>query len=334
MINNKVLRISHIDLDGVSNIVCDKLHNIDFDDTLLLNYDFWDNQETLNYIKSFGKVVITDLSFSEEFFHELIDSGIYVSCYDHHTTSDYMADLPKSDMYEVFHDESRCGTKIYFEEFILKNFSRIKKAERYFVELVDVYDLWQKDSPLWEEANNLTRVLFGMSDWKSSGYLAKEKFINQQVKKIRRLPEWKWLDSEQKIIDIAVEKERIALEESEAKLDKRVDSKNQSFGTFCLGGKISITATRILENHKDLKYLIIQNSFGGLNSKISIRSRDEKEFNCLDLQIAHGHKEAAGGEFKNNTEAKQFLEGDIYCLAYQDEFEESGRIYHYLDEEE
>ncbi len=328
---NKILRVSHVDLDGASPIILDKLHNIPFDDVLLLGYEFWEDKETLDYIKTFSKITITDLSFSEEFFHELINEGIYVACYDHHESSNYMSDLPKSDKYEVYHDTTRCGTKIYFEEFILKQFPRVKKAERYLVELTDIYDLWQKESPLWEEANNLTRVLFGMSDWGASGYAAKEKFIEQQTKKIRRLSEWRWLDSEQKIIDNAVEKERIALEEAESRLQKRTDSKGNLFATFHLSGKISITATRILENHKDLKYLIIQNSFRGLNSKLSFRSRTEEEFNCLDIELANGHTCASGGSLLSNTDAVKFLNGEIYAIKYKEEMiNEDDSPYHFL----
>ncbi len=327
----KVLRITHNDLDGLTPIVLDKLHNLDFDDVLSIGYEFWEDPETLNYIKTFNRVVITDLSTSEEFFHELIDLGVYVEVYDHHTSSDWMSKLPESDKYRLVHDETRSGTKIYFEEFILKQFPRVKKAERYMVELTDTYDLWKKDSPLWEEAQSFTRVFFGMNDWSQSGYVAKEKFVDQQVKKIRRLPEWRWLASEQKIIDTAIEKEKVALEESEARLQTRTDSKGNIFGTFHLGGKISITATKILENHPELKYVIIQNSFRGLNSKLSFRSRTEEEFNCLNLCLAHGHTVAAGGELKTNTDAKRFLEGDIYAVKYSDEIEkEEDSPYHML----
>lgn len=334
MNKNIKLKITHNDTDGMGSIILDKIHNIDYDDTLSLGYEFWDNPTTLEYIKSFKNIVITDLSFSEKLFHELIKLGIYISCYDHHTSSSYLANLPKSNKYEVYHDETRSGTKIYFEEFILKNFSRVKKIERYFVELVDTYDLWKKESPLWEEAQSLTRVLYGMSDWTVEGYASKEKFINQQIKKIQRLSEWRWLNNEQKFITNAILKEETALKDAEARFNKRIDSKGVPFGVFYLGGKISITATKILEIHKDLKYVIVQNSFRELNSKISIRSRNEEEFNCLDLQIAAGHTCAAGGEFKNNTEAKDFLDGNIYCLAYKDEFEKTGKIYHYLDDYE
>jgi len=329
--SNKVLRMTHNDLDGVSPVILDKLHNTPFDDILMVNYEWQVDQVTMDYVKTFGKVIFTDMSPLEAYFHELIDLGIYVIIYDHHESSSWCAALPKSDKYEIYHDQKRSGTKIYFEEFILKHFPRVKKSERYYVSLVDTYDLWKKETPLWEEANNATRVLYKMVDWNADGYAAYEKFIDQQVRKIRRLPEWRWLDGEKKYIEQAIERERIALEESEARLVRRVDSKGNTFGTFHLGGKISLSATKILENHPDIKYLAIQNSFRGLNSSLSFRSRDEKEFNCLDIHIANGHKEAAGSEFKNVTEAASFLEGDIYCFTYEDEFEETGELYHYLD---
>ena len=325
---------SHIDLDATGSIISSKLHNINYDDILMTDYSWQEEKEILEYIKTFDKIIFTDMSPTEEFFHELISLNKYVEIYDHHTSSAWCANLSKSEKYKIFHDEKRSGSKLFFEEYILKQFPRVKKSERYVIELIDTYDLWKKKSPLWEEAQNFTRVLFKMLDWNTSGYASFEKFIDQQVKKIRRLPEWRWLDGELKYIEQALERERIALEEAEARLQKRVDSKGVLFGTYHLGGKISITATKILENHSDLKYLIIQNSFRGLNSSISFRSRDEKEFNCLDLYLAHGHKEAAGSEFENNTKAKQFLEGDIYCLAYNDEFEETEKVYHYLEEED
>jgi len=322
----KQILISHIDLDATGSIISNKLHNVSFDDIIMTDYSWQEHAETLDYVASFNRVIFTDMSPTEEYFHQLVDNGVYVEIYDHHTTSAWCAELPPSSSYKIFHDEKRSGSRLYFEEYILKQFPRVKKAERYLIKLIDTYDLWKKESPLWEEAQNLTRVLFGMSDWGSSGYTQFEKFIDQQVKKIRRLPEWKWLDGEQKAIDNAIEKERVALEDAESRLQKRVDSKGVTFGTFFLGGKISITATKMLENHSDLKYLIIQNSFRGLNSNISFRSRTEEEFNCLNLSLANGHICAAGGAFANITKAAAFLEGDIYCLAYIDE----DKNYHYL----
>ena len=68
-----------------------------------------------------------------------------------------------------------------------------------------------------------------------------------------------------------------------------------------------------------------------MNSKLSFRSRSAEEFNCLDLELANGHKEAAGGNLLSNTDAARFLKGEIYAIKYKDEMiDENDSPYHFL----
>ncbi len=319
---NKRILISHIDADGLGSIILCKYFNIQFTDMIILNYDEF-QQDIVDYIYTYDDIWFTDLSPSEEMYKELIDAGKTVHIYDHHESSLWLVGKPN-----VFHDLERCGTKIFYEEYVKTLFPRVKPIVRQLVELIDTYDRWQKDSPLWEDAKNLAhRLLYQLVDWNEPGLGKFTPFVEKQIRKLENLNEWRFLDSEMEKINKAIVREEEAYQKACKMMRYRIDTKGRKFVLFMASAKISITASRFLEasENADIDYCIIINTYGGINGHLSCRSR-LGVFDCTSLYHFNGHKEAAGADAESHV-AVNLWEETIWCMPYVDEIENDKVIF-------
>lgn len=325
----KRLLISHVDLDGFGIIAIAKHFNnkLNFTSIISEDYGFDDVPEKWDFVKTFDEVIIADLSVSKEKTEELRNLGIRVEFYDHHSTADWLAE----DEFSSF-DINRSGTKIFFEDYVVKRIKRYPAIIEEFVELVNTYDLWKQDSPLWDKAKNLNDVLYGLKDWdiKEGNIESLYKFFDLFEKKVENFDSWKETELEKRIIENATRRENEVYEKAKKMMQIRVDKKGKIFGVITATSKISLVCSRILKEQKNLDYIIAFNTWGGLTGKLSFRSKND--FNCNDIGIANGHDVAAGGQI-STEQSFQFLENPKLAFTYNEDFNEED-ISTYFEEVE
>jgi oligoribonuclease NrnB/cAMP/cGMP phosphodiesterase (DHH superfamily) len=317
----KRILISHNDLDGHGVVVLAKYFKkyLQLHDIIIEDYSFEENEETLNYIKLYDEIIIADLSFPEETYLELIKLNKKVSIFDHHTTTEWISKYEGSKW-----DESKCGTKIFWEEFVKPKINRYKPIIDDFVKLVDTYDRWQQDHELWNEAKKLNSVIYGLRNFYEIEDIDKSKpFYDLMIKKFNKLNNWRWTDKELDIIRKADLREKEMLDEAKANLQVRKDSKGYTFGVCRLPSKISLVASEILKQRQDLVYLVIANTYKGMTGKISFRSRDG--FDCTEIAVANGHKGAAAATI-TEEEINNFWDNNI-SFSYEDEYNRTNNIF-------
>ena len=310
----KRLLISHVDLDGTGAPVIVNLYFKDkFDKIILRDYDFEQDEENVQLMETFDEIIIADLSAPEEFIESLVNKGISVKIYDHHVHAEWLKDKP----YGIY-DDKRCGTRIFWEEWAKPQLSRYYPMTDHFVKLVDVYDRWQQDDPLWPDAKGLNFILYNKTlDWDEKDALVKyTPFIERMTNKIKKSSEWFWTMIEEGYIQEALDKERMAIDKALSTMKIREDYKGKKFGIIAIGTKISLVCSEILNMRDDLDYIVCINLFRGLNGKLSFRSKRE-DIDLNEFCCCAGHAQAAGGMVIPEL-AERFWNDDNSCWAYND----------------
>ena len=281
--------ISHRDLDGIGVIVLRDYFNLPFDAVYSWDYGFIEIPECKKIIDTADEIIMADLSIPEEDYDELIKAGKHIEIYDHHDTASWLDTKQGS-----FHDEERCGTKIFFEEYVLPRVGRYKPIVKQFVDLVDVYDRWVLESPLRKESENLQRVWTAYANWNCPDTIMQhDRFITQMCKKFDSMPNFGWNITEQSYIDTALQKEETSYQQALNIIQDRIDNQGKVFGIWRAWGRISITASRILRETDKYDYLICLQDSPDNWGKVSVRCLEEK-FDVTTLASVGGHK-AAGG---------------------------------------
>jgi len=295
----KTLLNVHTDLDGLGCWMVLDYFNIYYDEVLLCDYNRFEDEKEYNNLLNFDKIIMTDYSVSAEIVEKLLKENKEVLIIDHHLNDQTeLLQKIKNENFEYVFDNTKSGTMLCYDYFKPKNV-RLKKTMFQFVELVDTYDLFKKEHPLWEEAQNMNRVLYGCLSWNADTVEEKYMFIKDYwFNKINKFNEWFWSEFEQKKIKSAIDKENKQFNESKACFKKFVDDKGIPFGVTVAKSKVSIVATRLLEEFKDIKYIAMINNYSGQWDKISLRSRTSEEFDCNSFEECKGHDCAAGGEVK------------------------------------
>jgi len=312
----KTLIVNHCDLDAVGCKIVLDYYDIPYDKMISVNYG--DIKEDNKEIFEYERVVCVDFSLPTAIVKTLLNKGIFVDIYDHH---DYTNDVATRDLFTLvdpkfllFHDTKKCGTTIVAKEFRGKR--RLTNCFNQFIKLVETYDLFKKEDPLWEEAQNCNRVLWGSIAW-SKKDISKFDFIcSFWLNKIRNNREWTWTEFEKEKISKAIDIENEEFSKAKTTYKEYFDKKNYKYGVAVASKKISIIASRLLKDHADIKYLIMFNTYGKQWGKLSLRSTTESGFDCTQFEECHGHKEASGGEL-TAREAVNLYKGLKY-LTYKE----------------
>ena len=226
--------ISHRDLDGIGVIVLRDYFNLPFDAVSSWDYGFIEIPECKKIIDAADEIIMADLSIPEESYDELIKAGKHIEIYDHHDTASWLDKKQGS-----IHDESRCGTKIFFEEYVLPRVGRYKPIVKQFVDLVDIYDRWELESPLRKESENLQRVWTAYANWNCpDNIMQHDRFITQMCKKFDSMPNFAWNITEQSYIDTALQKEETSYQQALNIIQDRVDNQGKVFGIWRAWGRI------------------------------------------------------------------------------------------------
>lgn len=315
---NKKLLVSHIDLDGFGGLFLAKYFNdvLNFNYFMVADYGFADDPDNWAYLTSMEEIIFSDLSLSEEHTKMLReDHGIKVRFFDHHSKADWLA----NDEDSVF-DLDRCGTKLFWEEYVKPRIGRYPVIIDEFVTLVDTYDLWKDTDPLWTQSKNLNSVMIGLRDWGCSDPIeASASFYALFERKIEKLKHWTETDQELRIIEKSNKREEDLFQKAKKNLMVRVDSKGKIFGVFALQAKISLVCARILKEEENLDYVVAFNTYGGLTGKLSFRSRGG--FNCNDIGVSNGHDAAGGGQI-SVPDSFKFLETPTLAFTYNESYDE------------
>jgi len=302
----KTILCTHTDLDGgISWFVLDyfKIH---YDKVLVCDYNRFDNENEYKTLLEYDLIIMTDYSVSAEIVEKLLKENKKVKILDHHQNEN--ADLLKqikNENFEFYFDNTKAGCMLCFEYYKPKNV-RIKKSFYQLVELANTYDLFKKTDPLWEDAQNLNRVFYGCLNWNEEE-IKKFDWIKEYWKnKIDKNSEWFWTDFEKKKISRAIEKETKQFIESKSSLKKYTDDRGVKFGITVAKSKVSLVALKLLEQNEDIKYIVMINTYSGSWDKLSLRSRDEKEFDCNSFEQCKGHSCASGGEVDQQFASKLY----------------------------
>jgi oligoribonuclease NrnB/cAMP/cGMP phosphodiesterase (DHH superfamily) len=187
---------------------------------------------------------------------------------------------------------------------------------REFVELVDVYDRWDLESPLRPMSEDLQRVFVKYGNWGLDDNLARhDRFISAMTKKFQKQDKFSWNPTELMYIQEAKASEDKAYQEAMSMLQTRWDNKGRKFGVFSAWGKISMTCHRILNVDKqDFVYLVCAQNFRNVWGNMSLRAR-EGEFDLTELAGVNGHKTSAGAVL-TSEEAHRFMAENL-CFRYK-----------------
>jgi len=312
-----VILAAHSDLDGLGCIIIADCFNVQYDHIKICDYGDFKLDVNRKELFKYDEILVTDFSLPTELVEGLLHEGKKVTILDHHDYSENaevvgLLDL-KHENFTLVHDMTICGTMICFEYF--KKNTRVKKIVYEFAELVNCYDLYKTKDPLWEKAQGLNRIIWACLSWGNEG-IDKYTFIRDYwAHKIKHNNEWFWSEFEEAKIKKAIEIENTEFIAAKATYKEYKDSKDVTYGIAVASKKISIIASRLLEEKKDIKYIIMINSYGKTWEKLSLRSLSEDIFDCT--KIADGHKCACGMEVDPKF-AMDLYKG-LIKLEYKDE---------------
>lgn len=296
-----LLILSHTDLDGLG-IVClaDYYKDIiKYDDLCMANYgDFEEGRHSYELLKQFDTIWYFDFSPDLKSRQIIEENNIKCICGDHHEAVKEDLMNWSYDKFSYIYKEDQCGTKIFFE-FLKKEFNiQYSTSIEEFSELVNTYDLWQKDSVLWTKAQNLNRLLYKSLEYYKDGF-AKYKFFIECIKhKFDFLDNFEFNKLEMKKINDDIKKEDDLffdiINNAGSKIKTRKDELGRHFSVIKLNSKISAIANRLLEKYKKLDYVIAINCFDKNKPGVSLRSKEH--VNLLEYENVKGHENAAGYE--------------------------------------
>lgn len=312
----KRILFSHSDLDGLGSIVLAKHFNLPFDEIYSVDYEFEYAPKYRGAMSLADEIIIADLSMDERVFDEFTAMGKKIIVYDHHSTSSWLRNKEGS-----VHDEGRCGTKIFFQEYVVPIIQRFKPCVREFVDLVDVYDRWVLESPLRSEAENLQRVWSAYASWRCPDNMARhDRFITMMSKKFDSASHFYWTKTELNFIKTALDKEQASYQQALDTIKIRFDSKGKKFGIWKAWGRISSTAAKLLNRpDNDLDYVICLQDSPDSWGKVSARCLDG-HFEVTKLASVGGHL-AAGGTTLSGEEANTLWVKN-YCFKYAEDWQE------------
>jgi oligoribonuclease NrnB/cAMP/cGMP phosphodiesterase (DHH superfamily) len=309
--------ISHQDADGLGSVILAKHFDLPFDKIICCDYGFEDEANTVQVLYDSDSIIVADLALTPELHDKLLAQGKTVQVFDHHESSLWIKDKPG-----CIHDNCRSGTKIFFEEYVLRlpQVARSRVVVREFVEMVSVYDLWQIDSYIRPASEDLQRVFVKMGNWDlENNLLRHDRFITAMLRKFQNDEHFTWNNVELVHIRNAKAAEDKAYNEALGMLQIRTDNRGKRFGVFSAWGKISMTCHRMLNvDNMDVDYLVCAQTFHGKLGQMSFRSREGK-FDLMELAGVAGHKASAGATL-TPEDVQRFMQEDL-CFRYKTDLE-------------
>lgn len=318
MFNNldDILFVTHTDLDGIGNIIINRYYNLNFGKEISTNYD---DKEEHPLLSSFKKVIYTDFSPDEEARNLIDNLGLDCVVVDHHESinNEILEWSQKNQKVEYVYAQDKSGTKLYYE-YLLKNGYKENSVLKRFCDLVSTYDLWEKSSEDWIEAQNLNRLMWKLVNWskKNDNIAMHTFFINGQLWKFQNLDSYYFNKMETTKIGEDIKKENQLFNEyitGKKQIKTRKDPEGNFFAVIRASSKVSILCNRLLEKYKKLRYILCINEYDKENLKLSVRSVDD--FDILQFENVEGHSNAGGYSNCTNEFCEDVWNGKVYSLS-------------------
>lgn len=322
--NKNCYLICDADLDGVvSRIVYEQEVEHIVKSSIILNTPNR-NMEDFSYeeAEKSDLIVFVDIAPNPKLVEWLKEKNKEFLIFDHHPEGengyDVLKDIVNPNHY--FFTTDKCGCKIFFDE-VTKNI-RKNKVLFQLVELTDNYDRWQEQSSLWKDAKDLQNVMYGYVNWSLNlpPTVKYNEFIKFQHEKIKNSRYFYFTKNELSLIAKAKEKERSALKTAKENLKIRIDGNNNFYGYFECNSKLSYVANQILKEMDKLKYIVCHSTYedkNGLVPKVSIRSIDNRNFNCAELAKkwgGGGHVLSSGVIFEDLSFFMKLRVGSVHLV--------------------
>jgi oligoribonuclease NrnB/cAMP/cGMP phosphodiesterase (DHH superfamily) len=310
--------LSHTDCDGLGSVILAQHFDLPFDKIICYDYGFEDESDAVQVLYDSKNIVVADLALTSALHDDLLAKGKTVRVFDHHENSQWITGRTG-----CCWDDKRCGTKIFFDEYIKPRKGRYRPIVREFVDLVDVYDRWALESPLRPLSEDLQRVFVKYGNWDINNALDRhDRYIMAIIRKLQKDEHFSWNNTELMYIRDAKASEDKAYDEALAMLQIRTDNRGYRFGVFSAWGKISMTCHRMLNvENMDIDYLVVAQTFHNKLGTMSFRSRESK-YDLMQLAGVAGHKASAGATLTAD-EVKSFLTNKM-CFKYKNDLIKSN----------
>ena len=317
--NKKIYTITDADLDGVGSHIISRIYIEPVVSQFLFTLTAERDMSEFSMVNAIDSdiIIFVDIAPTNELYLKLqqLDKQIYI--FDHHITSynNLMCIVDEN----YYFTEEKCGCKIFFDE-VTKGF-RTSKVIFQFVQLVDTYDRWQKQSLLWKDAEKLQDIMYEYVDWykKESNDIKYNKFINIQIEKIVKGKNFYFTQYEEKLDKSAKEKKRKNLEIARKNLQLRRDNSGNNYAYFECNSKLSTIGNIILDEYENLDYVIGHSTYeetwgDNPNGKISLRSKGSFKVNHIaELHNGGGHPQSSGVDLPLEL-FQQLKKGEVHLI--------------------
>lgn len=310
--NQDIYFVSDSDLDGVGARIIGHYYI----EPICRNFIFLNTSErdmsefNISISEKSNVIIFVDITPTLDLYKKLIQKNKSVYIFDHHKTGREII----GERENYFFDLNRCGSEILFEE-ITRN-RRKKRIIVQLIELISTYDLWKNNSILWKDAKSLNSVLYSYSSKRNnrviSDTIRHKEFVDMQLKKLNSSKHFFFTQFEKRNILLAEKRERQIYKETKKKMQFRVDNQNNNYIYIEVPSKLSLIASRILNEYGDkIQYVAGFCTYDRSSTKVSLRSREN--FNVAQIAEKYnggGHEQSAGvklekdffEKFRNGTE--------------------------------
>lgn len=322
---SNLLVSTHCDLDAVGVVVLTeyvksnllkKYEHVDiwFNDYLDYTNGLYNYDELANYDEIWYFDFTPDVKAREV----IMDNEVFCTIGDHHEGIKQEIEEWDYSKKKYIFDNFQSGAKIYYNFLLSEGYIVEKPSIDQFIERVSVYDLYDKKNELWEEAQNLNRLLNKSITWSKTGLDRYMYFVRSMVNKISTPDNFVYNRIEESKIKEDKAREDMIFREfidRKREIKTRQDNEGRTFSIIKLNAKISIIASRLLAKYSKLDYIIILNTFKEDAMKLSLRS---DKINLVEtFQDVSGHAGAAVYA-PPNVDVHKFCEriwsGNVWCL--------------------
>lgn len=319
--DKKIYCITDTDLDGVSSHLLTRFYiqPIAFEYYYTLTGDRQMTEFEDKYCDKSDIIIFIDLAPTLDLYNQLIEKNKEIFIFDHHETHWIeLGELIPNDHY--FYSTEYCASKVFFDE-ITKG-KRIGKCIYQYVELVNIYDTWQQQSYLWNDAKKLQDIMWEYVNWLDVDLTNNNRndfFVNKQLEKIDKGKYFYFTQFEERLYAKAKQKEERNLKDAKRSLQIRIDNSGNKYAYFECTSKMSIIANILLNENPDLIYIAGHPTFPELyrntpNGMVSLRSRDGFRVNQIaEIYGGGGHYQAAGVDLGVEL-FKKFKMGEIHLI--------------------
>jgi len=294
---------AHTDLDGISWLVALQYYfpELTESEIVIVDYKLFEQNkiDIDSLLDNCDKQIWIDFTPPVEVLQKMIERKLEVLVFDHHKSSiDKVTDiLIGNDNIATYFDieNNNCGSMLFYNWCKQNSKMPVLPNLEYFINLVNVYDTWKCNDPLFERAVDLNRLLYKKMIFELEGIDKYAPFLSTICESVFETPMFEYSKLDKEIIEKDRNIEKTIMISCCRSIRFNVDSKGIPFGVVMIEKKMSIVAYRLLLKFSDrMKYLIIINTYKPDELTMSLRSLKSSNFDVTTLEGVQGHAEAGG----------------------------------------